>query len=126
MSKPVKRGEGYNPKPTTAKRPSTPTPHPPRKGSQRLRLVYIEFSDESGHEMYNQVQAIENKAQTVRLYFVKAERPASEVWGDDWDDSPAIYNAGPPYNFDLMIKFELGGTYKASGLRGVEPEEEEK
>ena len=38
-----------------------------------------------------------------------------EQWGDDWDDSPYEYNAGPPYNeegFDLLnIGFYVNAKY---------------
>ena len=114
MSKPIriKRGEGYNLKPATAKRPSTPTPHPSHKRPQRFKLIYIDFSDDTAYKWHNQVQAIESGDQEVTLYFVKEETPLSEVWGDDWDDTPANCNAGPPYKYDLALKFKLGGSYE--------------
>lgn len=38
-------------------------------------------------------------------YFTKL--PLSEQWGDDWNDAPYEYNAGPPYGDVSWVAFAL-------------------
>lgn len=79
---------------------------------RKYKLIYIDFSDDTAYKWHNQIQAIEAGDQEVKLYFVKEGTPPDEIWGDDWDDTPANCNAGPPYNYDLVLEFELGGVYE--------------
>ncbi len=62
-------------------------------------IVYVELSD----EMYSKAQ--ENITNLGILYL--SNKPSTEAWGDDWNDNPAVHNAGPPYDEHISSKLEM-------------------
>ena len=67
--------------------------------SQEGYIHYIELSDEWSEKPMNEIK----KLATIWLARNWWEKPT----GDDWDDSPAIHNAGPPYDL-RKIDLEVG------------------
>ena len=62
-------------------------------------IRYIELSDEWDEKPMQDIKKL------ATVYLVMS--PRQEVWGDDWNDSPAIHNAGPPYDLK-KIDLEAG------------------